>query len=218
MRPEVEVAVCCIAEIDGAVSESEIRRAINVLRDEERVEDTVEDRDSLIDSTDVCSEGLDRLVELGVLERVVGARDVLLGYTSRSVSGSTSSRKQTGGWGMREKETVVEEGTVETKKRFSAQALRMECIRMILEADETIPRDRIEKALAVLAGRYREKPEVVSPEEAMQMAGLSKVQYSKAVRKGYLARVIRGPVKGGTFVGICRESVDRYIAGQYIGK
>ena len=94
----------------------------------------------------------------------------------------------------------------------------LECIRMILEADHTIPRDRIEKAMTVLRGRHNAVPEVVSPEEAKRMANLSERYYAKAIKKGYLARVIRGPIKGGTFVGICRESVERYIAGQYIGK
>ena len=75
---------------------------------------------------------------------------------------------------------------------ISRQAARMECIRMILEADHTIPRDRIERAMAVLAGKCIEKPEVVSPAEARQMANLTERQYAKAIKKGYLARVIRG--------------------------
>ena len=95
------------------------------------------------------------------------------------------------------KRTVAFKKTCEKRKTkgdgmISRQAARMECIRMILEADHTIPRDRIERAMAVLAGKCIEKPEVVSPAEARQMANLTERQYAKAIKKGYLARVIRG--------------------------
>ena len=218
MRAEVEVAVCGIARCEGAIPESVIYQAIDVLRDEERIQGIVESEDEPEGCSNYCAEELSWLADIGVLERVVGAKNAILGYTRRSVVWLSAGCKK----GMEpwleckkgaEKATQKEESGMVTRRTSMA-----ECIRMILEADHTIPRDRIEKAMTVLMGRQIDKKEVVSPEAAKQMANLSDLQYAKAIKKGYLARVIRGPVKGGTFVGICRESVERYIAGQYLGK
>jgi len=218
MRPEVEVAVCSIARCGDWASELVTHRAIDVLRAEERILGTVESEDEPTGCSEYCAEDLEWFANIGLLERVVGAKDVVLGYTQRSIVWLSAKCKK----GM-EPWTVREKGDEESKHKkgqdmISRPSARMECIRMILEADLTIPRDRIEKAMAMLSGKRKDEPEVVSPEEAKLMASLSDRQYAKAIKKGYLARVIRGPVNGGTFVGICRESVDRYIAGQYLGK
>ena len=219
MRAEVEVAVCSIAQCESMVPEHVIRQAIDILRDEEYIPGTIESEDGLAGCSEYCTEELSWLADIGILERIVGARDVILGYTQQSVRRLIDSRKDPNV----SRTELMQKNTCEKRKTkgdgmISRQAARMECIRMILEADHTIPRDRIERAMAVLAGKCIEKPEVVSPEEARQMANLTERQYAKAIKKGYLARVIRGPVEGGEFVGICRESVDRYIAGQYLGK
>ena len=218
MRAEVEVAVCGIARCEGAVPESVIYQAVDVLRDEERIQGTVESEDEPEGCSNYCAEELSWLADIGALERVVGAKNAVLGYTRRSTTWlSTGCKKGMEPWAERKKDNE-KTGHKKGWDMITRRTAMLECIRMILEADHTIPRDRIEKAMTVLRGRHNIVPEVVSPEEAKRMANLSEWYYAKAIKKGYLARVIRGPIKGGTFVGICRESVERYIAGQYIGK
>ena len=195
-----------------------IYQAVDVLKDEERIQGIVESEDESEGCSNYCAEELSRLADIGVLERGVGAKNAVLGYTRRSVTWLISGCKKGMEPCSERKKDNEKTGQKKGRDMLTRRTAMLECIRMILEVDHTILRDRIEKAMAVLSGKHNAVSEVVSLEEAKRMSNLSERYYAKAIKKGYLARVIRGPIKGGTFEGICRESVERYIAGQYLGK
>lgn len=88
-------------------------------------------------------------------------------------------------------------------------------IRMLLEADKTVDKKCIDRGIAVLKGGDVYLPEVITIAEAMKATHMSRSQLYHAAKRGLIARVTTGGVKGGgRTLGFARESMLRFLAGQ----